>query len=111
MTRIQMIDYLDENYNTEDKYQMLEGAIEDIVGHIDDSDPDEGMYAELSDDDLASIIEEMKKYDEPIIGELGYTRSEYDALRKALEDFSDPAFTKDFDMSSACRRLLTRLEG
>lgn len=43
--RNSLIDYIDENYNTEDNYEVLDNAWSTLFPSVsqDDSDPDEGM--------------------------------------------------------------------
>lgn len=59
MSRSDMIDWLEDNWNTDEGYEQLDAAIEAIgydTEHLDDSDDEEGMYANFSDEDLRSII-------------------------------------------------------
>lgn len=63
MSREEMIDWLEDNWNTNEGYKQLNAAI-DAIGydsdHIDDSDEEEGMYANFSDEDLENIISVLK---------------------------------------------------
>ena len=63
MSRKEMIDWLEDNWNTSEGYEQLNAAI-DAIGydsdHIDDSDEEEGMYANFSDEDLENIISVLK---------------------------------------------------
>ena len=64
MSRSDMIDWLDDNWNTDEGYEQLDAAIEAIgydTEHLDDSDSKEGMYANFSDEDLSNIIHILKK--------------------------------------------------
>lgn len=64
MSRREMIDWLDDNWNTDEGYEQLDAAIEAIgydTEHLDDSDSKEGMYANFSDGDLNNIIHILKK--------------------------------------------------
>ena len=111
--RNSLIDYIDENYNTEDTYEMLDAAWGNLFPSVsqDDSDPDEGMYANLS----TSQLSELKDY---LDGASGYSsggfsyefnESEVNVLIEAMENFSNPAFTKDRELSRIARRILNKL--
>lgn len=113
--RNSIIDYIDENYNTEDTYEMLDAAWGNLFHSVsqDDSDPDEGMYANLSTPQLI----ELKDY---LDGASGYSsggfsyefnESEVNVLIEAMENFSNPAFTKDREMSRVAKRILNKLQG
>lgn len=113
--RNSIIDYIDENYNTEDTYEMLDTAQGNLFPSVsqDDSDPDEGMYANLS----TSQLIELKDY---LDGASGYSsggfsyefnESEVNVLIEAMENFSNPAFTKDREMSRVAKRMLNKLQG
>ena len=112
--RNSLIDYIDENYNTEDTYEMLDTAWGNLFPSVsqDDSDPDEGMYANLS----TSQLIELKDY---LDGASGYSsggfsyefnESEVNVLIEAMENFSNPAFTKDREMSRVAKRILDKLQ-
>ena len=61
MNRSRLIDMIDE-YNTDylEEWQKLDAAIEQVTGmdpdYLDDSHPDEGMYANISTEDLREIL-------------------------------------------------------
>ena len=63
MSRNEMIDWIDDNYNTQEGFEQLDAAI-DAIGydseHLDDSDDNEGLYANFSDEDLENIISVLK---------------------------------------------------
>lgn len=114
-SRNSIIEYIEENYNTEDTYEMLDAAWDNLFPSVsqDDSDPDEGMYANLS----TSQLSELKDY---LDGASGYSsggfsyefnKSEVDVLIEAMKDFSNPAFTKDREMSRVAKRILNKLQG
>ena len=113
--RNSIIEYIEENYNTEDTYEMLDAAWDNLFPSVsqDDSDPDEGMYANLS----TSQLSELKDY---LDGASGYSsggfsyefnESEVDVLIEAMKNFSNPAFTKDREMSRVAKRILNKLQG
>ena len=63
MSRSEMIDWIEDNWNTAEGYKQLDAAIEAIgydTEHLDDSDGEEGMYANFSDEDLEDIISVLK---------------------------------------------------
>ena len=67
MSRREMIDWIDDNYNTDENYEKLRNAISMIgydADYIDDSDREEGMYANFSDEELSSIIYILKAREE-----------------------------------------------
>lgn len=114
-SRNSIIEYIEENYNTEDTYEMLDAAWDNLFPSVsqDDSDPDEGMYANLS----TSQLSELKDY---LDGASGYSsggfsyefnESEVNVLIEAMNDFSNPAFTKDREMSRVAKRILNKLQG
>lgn len=111
MTRDAMIDYIEDNYNTDVNFEKLYQVMEDMFGRVDDTG-DEGIYTDLSDSDLSDLIDEMdsifKSNYNPIIS-IQLTAKELQVLKKAMEDYSDPAFTKDFDMSRIARNILRKL--
>lgn len=111
--RNSLIDYIDENYNTEDNYEVLDNAWSTLFPSVsqDDSDPDEGMYANLS----TSELQKLKTYLDG--GQDGYSGgftfefdgNELSVLIEAMENFSQPSFTKDREMSRIARRILNKL--
>lgn len=111
--RNSLIDYIDENYNTEDNYEVLDNAWSTLFPSVsqDDSDPDEGMYANLS----TSELQRLKTYLDG--GQDEYSRgftfefdgNELNVLIEAMENFSQPSFTKDREMSRIARRILNKL--
>ena len=111
--RNSLIDYIDENYNTEDNYEVLDNAWSTLFPSVsqDDSDPDEGMYANLS----TSELQRLKTYLDGGQGEYsgGFTfefdGNELNVLIEAMENFSQPSFTKDREMSRIARRILNKL--
>lgn len=111
--RNSLIDYIDENYNTEDNYEVLDDAWSTLFPSVsqDDDDPDEGMYANLS----TSELQKLKTYLDG--GQDGYSGgftfefdgNELSVLIEAMENFSQPSFTKDREMSRIARRILNKL--
>lgn len=120
MDRIQLIDYIDSYYNQD--YEMVENIMESVYGYnmntivheaSQDYDYDaEGFYAAFSDVQLEEIAEELDSYfmnENKLNIELKISEDELRVLIDAMENYSEPSFTKDFMMSKVAQRLLTRL--
>ena len=111
--RNSLIDYIDENYNTEDNYEVLDNAWSTLFPSVsqDDSDPDEGMYANLSTSELQRLKTYLDGGQDEYSG--GFTfefdGNELNVLIEAMENFSEPSFTKDREMSRIARRILNKL--
>jgi hypothetical protein len=111
--RESLINYIDGVYNTYDRCDELENALNKLFPNvaIDDDDPDEGMYANLS----TSELQKLKAYLDSVQGEYsgGFTfefdGNELNVLIEAMENFSQPSFTKDREMSRIARRILNKL--
>ena len=117
--RNSLIDYIDENYNTEDMWELLNNTmismfgdkILDALGEIDDTGY-EGMYTNLSDSDLVRLADKLDMLTERTTFEvtLNLTDSQLSTLKKALSDFSDVTFTKDRQMSKDAALILQQLD-
>ena len=111
--RDSLIDYIDENYNTEDNYEMLDTAWSKLFPSVsqDDDDPDEGMYANLSTSQLIKLKDYLDNSSGYASGGFSYefNESEVNVLIEAMENFSNPAFTKDREMSRIAKRILNKL--
>lgn len=111
--RNSLIDYIDENYNTEDNYEVLDNAWSTLFPSVsqDDSDSDEGMYANLSTSELQRLKTYLDGGQDEYSG--GFTfefdGNELNVLIEAMENFSQPSFTKDREMSRIARRILNKL--
>lgn len=111
--RNSLIDYIDENYNTEDNYEVLDNAWSTLFPSVsqDDSDLDEGMYANLSTSELQRLKTYLDGGQDEYSG--GFTfefdGNELNVLIEAMENFSQPSFTKDREMSRIARRILNKL--
>lgn len=116
--RNSLIDYIDENYNTEDTWELLNNTmismfgdkVLDGLGEIDDTGY-EGMYTNLSDSDLVRLADKLDLLIEGDTFEvtLNLTASQMSTLKKALSDFSDVTFTKDSQMSKDAKLILQQL--
>jgi len=59
MSRNEMIDWIEDNWNTSEGWEKLSSVISAIgydPENLDDSNDEEGMYANFSDEDLDNII-------------------------------------------------------
>lgn len=113
--RNSLIDYIDENYNTEDTYELLDDAWSKLFPSVsqDDDDLDEGMYANLSTSQLTKLKNYLDDSSGYSSGGFSYefNESEVNVLIEAMENFSNPAFTKDREMSRVAKRILDKLQG
>ena len=120
MDRTQLINYIDSYYDQD--YEVVERILENVYGYnmntiehdaSRDYDYDtEGFYAAFSDAQLKIIAEELDSYfmnDNKLNIELKISEDELRLLIDAMENYSEPSFTKDFTMSKIAQRLLTRL--
>lgn len=111
--RNSLIDYIDENYNTQYTYKMLDTAWRELFPSVsqDDSDPDEGMYANLSTSQLMKLKNYLDDSSGYSSGGFSYefNASEVNVLIEAMKNFSNPAFTKDREMSLIAKRILNKL--
>lgn len=116
MTRNQIIDKLDMYYP--DYYTDIENILSSISGYnledLSDEDPDEGFYVNFSTQELRDTLEEFESYINGVKDNEQYTftfsLSQVRAIRTALEDFSNPSFTKDRELSKKCREALRSID-
>lgn len=116
MTRNAMIDKIDDIYNKDSErvdhaiMQVMIWSQQDLED-IDDSDPNEGFYANFTTSELQQILSILEKEDneDRYTVTLEVTAYEESVLRDAMESYSDPSFTKDRDMSYAARHILQQL--
>ena len=120
MFRDTLIDNIEEIYSEgRAGLEKVESAIMSVMGwtyqdleQMDDSDPDEGFYANFDTDELQEIYNTIQEDDsdgQKYTLTLQVTAYEESVLRDALESYSDPSFTKDRDMSNAARHILRQL--
>lgn len=116
MTRNAMIDKIDEIYNNDGErvdnaiMQVMMWSQQDLED-LDDSDPNEGFYANFTNSELRQILSILEKEDneDRYTITLEVTAYEESVLKDAMESYSDPSFTKDRDMSTAARHILQQL--
>lgn len=116
MTRNAMIDKIEDIYNND--YERVDNAIMQVMmwlpqdfEDIDDSDPDEGFYANFTNSELQQILSILEKEDNKgrYTITLKVTAYEESVLKDAMESYSDISFTKDRYMSTAARHILQQL--
>ena len=94
---------------------MLDDAWSKLFPSVsqDDDDPDEGMYANLSTSQLTKLKDYLDGASGYSSGGFSYefNESEVNVLIEAMENFSNPAFTKDREMSRVAKRILDKLQG
>jgi hypothetical protein len=114
--RNDMIDRIEDNYS--ENPGLVDSAIMQVMmwtpqdlEQMDDSDPDEGFYANFTNSDLQQILSILEEEDNEsrYTITLKVTAYEESVLRDAMESYSDPSFTKDRDMSTAARHILRQL--
>lgn len=113
MSRNALIDALEE-FNTAEDYERLEAVLTKVSGrdleYLDDSDPDEGMYASFPTDMLERAYKMLTGDDAGATNfTLDLTEAEFNVVYEAMENFSDPAFTKDREMSRIAKQVLRKL--
>lgn len=103
MSRSEMIDWIEDNWNTPDNADYLYQVLDNLGFNIDDdSDEEEGFYANLKDEDLERVIEILKGKDvKPTIKEqLGRIKKSLKSLGRIDDvdmDFGSDEIT--FDLS------------
>lgn len=116
MNRFELIDYIDDKYVNVKEYEAIEDIILDVlhlddIEQLDDSDPKEGFYADISTSDLREI---KRRIDESMFGDqttvdITFTAHELSVLRDAMESYLNPMFTKDREMSWVAKNILNKL--
>lgn len=94
MTRLEYMEYIQNVYNIDDK--AVDRAICAVTGmtpkeaaNIDDSDPDEGWFANFKTSELKDIYEELiNQHDNASYIELNLTEEEARIIYDALEDIA-----------------------
>lgn len=116
MSRDELIDTLDERFNTAEDYENLEAVLQQVSGrsleHLDDSDPEEGIYAHFTTDMLQrayNILSGKEADAHPTTFTLDLAEDEFSVVLEAMENFADPAFTKDRALSRVAERVLRKL--
>lgn len=106
--RNKMIDYIEEFWNNEENWPDLDEVYIKMFGQMDDNG-EEGIYTNLSNTDLANLIDALEALDDGRRYSLELSEEEFDVVRQAMEDFSDSTFTKDREMSRIAKLVLRKL--
>lgn len=104
--RDELIDYIDEKYNTRDGYQQLEDAISELGGSLDDSG-DEGIYEDLSTQQLVKLKHMMDGTTIETTTHCEFTNDELELIRKVI---GECCFSRDAAATAnMARRILQKL--
>ena len=114
MSRSQLIDAIDDIYSyDEDKVdnaisKVLNVPVDKLDVYLDDSDPSEGFYSILTTSQLQQVYDILTGADSRAFN-LSLNKSELYVLIDAMQNYSNPSFTKDRDMSFTAKDILRRL--
>ena len=115
MGRNQLIDAIEDIYGSggENKVdaaisKVLGVPVNDLDDVLDDSDPYEGFYSNFTTSQLQQIYDiitnsEKRQFNLPL------NKSELYVLIDAMQNYSEPSFTKDREMSFVAKDILRRL--
>ena len=103
--RDELIDYIDEKYNTRDGYQQLEDAISELGGSLDDSG-DEGIYEDLSTQQLVKLKHMMDGTTIETTTHCEFTNDELELIRKVI---GESCFSRNAATANMARRILQKL--
>ena len=115
MSRSQLIDAIEDIYSY-DRDGKVDNAISKVLNvpadkldvYLDDSDPSEGFYSNITTSQLQQIYDILTGADSRAFN-LSLNKSELYVLIDAMQNYSDPSFTKDRDMSFTAKDILRRL--
>ena len=117
-TRTSLIDYIDQYYNTQQNWELLESVMTELFGdrilngqgEIDDNGP-EGLYSKLSNPELVQLTDKLDAITEGNTYEvtLNLTASQVSTLKTMLSEYSDASFSKDRQMSKDAELILQQL--
>ena len=114
MSRSHLIDAIDDIYSyDEDKVdnaisKVLNVPVDKLDVYLDDSDPSEGFYSNITTSQLQQIYDIITDAGSRSFN-LSLNKSELYVLIDAMQNYSDPSFTKDREMSSTAKDILRRL--
>lgn len=114
MNRPQLIDAIEDKYSS-NEYEV-DKALSKVLGvpkdeldsYLDDSDPTEGFYSNLTTSQLQQVYDIITNAGSRSFN-LSLNKSELYVLIDAMQNYSDPSFTKDRDMSFTAKDILRRL--
>ena len=115
MSRSQLIDAIEDKYNSSE-YNKVDKALSKVLGvaedeldsYLDDSDSAEGFYSNLTTSQLQQVYDILTSKDSRSLN-LSLNKSELYVLIDAMQNYSDPSFTKDREMSFTAKEILRRL--
>lgn len=115
MSRSQLIDTIDDiySYDTDGKVdnalsKVLNVSVDKLGNYLDDSDPDEGFYSNITTSQLQQVYDILTGADLQAFN-LSLNKSELYVLIDAMQNYSDPSFTKDREMSATAKVILYKL--
>lgn len=119
MNREQLVDTIEENYNSSpDSYELLDEAIRAVTSvdpeTMDDSDPEEGMYANFTTSELRSILEYCQNGGANSNANYSIdhlTSAKYRFIREVMEMYTDPYFSAPSEDKTMARRILLKITG
>lgn len=111
--RSELIDKVDELYDwlwDHDQGEDADSILDSAGASSDDSDPDEGMYAGMSAQDLQNVYNQFNRMKHSnkamqIVAELNVTHEQASVLRDALVDYA----RRSRRYTDICRQLLDEL--
>lgn len=112
--RSKLIDKIDELYDwlyDHDQGEAADSILDNAGASSDDSDPNEGMYKGMSDQNLQKVYNQFNRMknsdrDMQIVAELNVTHEQASVLRDALVDHARRSPRRYSDI---CRELLDEL--
>jgi hypothetical protein len=115
MSRSQLMDAIEDIYSY-DRDGKVDNAISKVLNipvdkldvYLDDSDPDEGFYSNITTSQLQQIYDILTGSDARSFN-LSLNKSELYVLIDAMQNYSNPSFTKDREMSATAKVILNRL--
>ena len=115
MSRSQLIDTIDDIYShdTDGKVdnalsKVLNVPVDKLGNYLDDSDPNEGFYSNITTSQLQQVYDILTGADSRAFN-LSLNKSELYVLIDAMQNYSNPSFTKDREMSATAKVILNRL--
>ena len=114
MNRSQLIDAIDNIYSYDDGKvdnaisKVLNVPVDKLDVYLDDSDSSEGFYSILTTSQLQQVYDIITDAASRSFN-LSLNKSELYVLIDAMQNYSDPSFTKDREMSNTAKTILNRL--
>lgn len=88
--------------------KVLNVPVDKLGDYLDDSDPDEGFYKNITTSQLQQVYDILTGADARSFN-LSLNKSELYVLIDAMQNYSNPSFTKDREMSATAKVILNRL--